>query len=162
MTIRNGVYFLGDVLGDVEASLGIKSRQVDLGSPVIFLKFLKTSLGLAISPHTCRHPDALSLIIKSLPDNWRWISSEGRDFLQDPKWKHAGRIGRPSGASSKALHTVGKCKNPLYVASEVAESSSYGIQSGGIGAPALTSEQWWPQHASSSPCRGQKRTPRPS
>ena len=78
----------GDVMGNVDSSLGFQSRRVDLDNPVFF-----RTLGFAIFPHACRHPDAAATGVKARPATWKWITPEYRECSRDPNSRHACVVG---------------------------------------------------------------------
>lgn len=79
-----GPHFREDVLGNFETSLGIQSRHVCLGNPIMPLKFFKTASDLAFCPLARRRPGAEALRINSRPAPRKWMSFQVRDVPLGP------------------------------------------------------------------------------
>ena len=86
-----GIHIWVDVVVNAETTLGLQSRRVDLDNPIIPLKFFKTALEFAISPHG-RRPVSHAMGVTSRPASRKWIASQVREFPQDPNWQHAGIV----------------------------------------------------------------------
>ena len=90
------------VLGSADVSRGMESKgtlMMNMDAPDIFTE-LASPTHTKRHMHAERHMHADAMGAKTRKESRKWIVSEAEEYLKEPEWKHADRVGDIASLSS--------------------------------------------------------------
>ena len=87
-----------------------------------FLALMMGSLEYAIFPHAARPAFSTSVGITARESAWNSVGRQVRANVVYVHWAHASNLGKLAHAFSKMFFTMGRCKFPIYLTKDKAET----------------------------------------